>query len=212
MPIKNNSPYTASLTGCGFMFTEMNLLLPLLLSEESDLLLKKEIEENNLLLIKSETSRKRAIAEFKKRVTAVPRSFWDWYNTISDDTKLWAMFYVVLKTYRILFDLQINVVLCNWRSISQTVTSNDLMSEIYNISSHDEFVDSWSEDTKRKITSSCLTILRKVGLLDDNTDHLLSPTVNEQEFAFFYQIGESWFLEACLLESYVIHRIKSNAI
>lgn len=194
------------------MFTEMNSLLPLLLSEESDALLKREIEENNLLLIKSETSRKRAIAEFKKRFTAVPRSFWVWYETISDNTKFWAMFYVVLKTYRILFDLQINVVLNNWRSISQTVTTNDLISEIYNISSQDEFVDSWSEDTKRKITSSFLTILRKVGLLDANTDQLLSPTVNEQEFAFFFQIGESWFLEACLLESYVINRIKSNAI
>lgn len=40
--MKTNSPYSAAITGGGFLFNETNLLLPLLMSEDSEALLKKE--------------------------------------------------------------------------------------------------------------------------------------------------------------------------
>jgi hypothetical protein len=204
--------YTASLTGCGFMFNEMKAILPLFLSDDAESLIKQEITENNLLLIKSETSRKRAVSEFRRRFNAVPRSFWEWFNTVSETTQLFAMFYVNLKTYRILFDFQINVVLSNWNGISQSVTYNDVLSELYQISASDEFVDSWSEETKNKVVSWFITLLVKVGLLNKKTSQLSSPLINEEEFAYFLKINEAWFLEACLLDPFVINRIKSLAV
>lgn len=207
-----NSIYTAAMTGCGFMHTEMKAMLPLLLSPEADILIKQEVAENNILLIKSETSRKRAVAEFKRRFNSVPCSFWEWYDSVSESTQMWAMFFVNLKTYRIFFDFQINVVVNNWNGISQSVTYNDVLSEVYQISANDSFVDSWSDETKNKVVSSFITLLRKVGLLDTNTSQLFSPQVNEEEFAYFLKINEAWFLEACLLEPYVINRIKSFAL
>lgn len=200
------------MTGCSFMHNEMKAMLPLLLSPDADALLKKEISENNILLIKSETSRKKAVLEFKRRFNAVPREFWDWFSTVSESTQLWAMFFVNLKTYRIYFDFQVNVVLNNWVGISRTVTYNDILSEFYQISTSNEFVDSWSKETKDRITSSFITLLRKVGLLDAKTSELRSPQVNEEEFAYFLKINEAWFLDACLLEPYVINRIKSYAV
>lgn len=204
--------YTAAMTGCGFMHTEMKAMLPLLLSPDADVLIKQEIAENNILLIKSEVSRKRAVAEFKRRFNAVPRSFWEWYDSVSESTQKWAMFFVLLKTYRIFFDFQINVVVNNWSGITQSVTYNDVLSEIYQVSANNDFVDSWSDETKNKVVSSFITLLRKVGLLDANTSQLFSPQVNEEEFAYFLKINEAWFLEACLLEPYVINRIKSFAL
>lgn len=204
--------YTAAMTGCSFMHNEMKAMLPLLLSPDADALLKKEISENNILLIKSETSRKKAVLEFKRRFNAVPREFWEWFATVSESTQLWAMFFVNLKTYRIYFDFQANVVLNNWNGISRTVTYNDILSEFYQISATNAFVDSWSEETKDRITSSFITLLRKVGLLDAKTSELRSPQVNEEEFAYFLKINEAWFLDACLLEPYVINRIKSYAV
>ena len=200
------------MTGCSFMHNEMKAMLPLLLSPDADALLKKEISENNILLIKSETSRKKAVLEFKRRFNAVPREFWEWFATVSDSTQLLAMFFVNLKTYRIFFDFQVNVVLNNWNGISRTVTYNDILSEFYQISASNAFVDSWSEETKDRITSSFITLLRKVGLLDAKTSELRSPEVNEEEFAYFLKINEAWFLDACLLEPYVINRIKSYAV
>ena len=204
--------YTAAMTGCSFMHNEMKAMLPLLLSPDADTLLKKEISENNILLIKSETSRKKAVLEFKRRFNAVPREFWEWFATVSESTQLWAMFFINLKTYRIYFDFQVNVVLNNWNGISRTVTYNDILSEFYQISASNAFVDSWSKETKDRITSSFITLLRKVGLLDAKTSELRSPQVNEEEFAYFLKINEAWFLDACLLEPYVINRIKSYAL
>lgn len=200
------------MTGCSFMHNEMKAMLPLLLSPDADALLKKEISENNILLIKSECSRKKAVLEFKRRFNAVPREFWEWFSTVSDSTQLLAMFFVNLKTYRIFFDFQVNVVLNNWNGISRTVTYNDILSEFYQISASNAFVDSWSKETKDRITSSFITLLRKVGLLDAKTSELRSPQVNEEEFAYFLKINEAWFLDACLLEPYVINRIKSYAV
>ena len=204
--------YTAAMTGCSFMHNEMKAMLPLLLSPDADALLKKEISENNILLIKSETSRKKAVLEFKRRFNAVPREFWEWFATVSESTQLWAMFFVNLKTYRIYFDFQVNVVLNKWNGISRTITYNDILSEFYQISASNAFVDSWSKETKDRITSSFITLLRKVGLLDAKTSELRSPQVNEEEFAYFLKINEAWFLDACLLEPYVINRIKSYAL
>ena len=204
--------YTAAMTGCSFMHNEMKAMLPLLLSPDADTLLKKEISENNILLIKSETSRKKAVLEFKRRFNAVPREFWEWFASVSESTQLWAMFFVNLKTYRIYFDFQANVVLNNWNGISRTVTYNDILSEFYQISASNAFVDSWSKETKDRITKSFITMLRKVGLLDAKTSELRSPQVNEEEFAYFLKINEAWFLDACLLEPYVINRIKSYAV
>lgn len=194
------------------MFNEMKAILPLFLSDDAESLIKQEITENNLLLIKSETSRKRAVSEFRRRFNAVPRSFWEWFNTVSETTQLFAMFYVNLKTYRILFDFQINVVLSNWNGISQSVTYNDVLSELYQISASDEFVDNWSEETKNKVVSWFITLLVKVGLLNKKTSQLSSPLINEEEFAYFLKINEAWFLEACLLDPFVINRIKSLAV
>lgn len=204
--------YTAAMTGCSFMHNEMKAMLPLLLSPDADTLLKKEISENNILLIKSETSRKKAVLEFKRRFNAVPREFWEWFASVSESTQLWAMFFVNLKTYRIYFDFQANVVLNNWNGISRTVTYNDILSEVYQISASNAFVDSWSKETKDRITKSFITMLRKMDLLDAKTSELRSPQVNEEEFAYFLKINEAWFLDACLLEPYVINRIKSYAV
>ena len=194
------------------MHDEMKAILPLLLSDDADTLIKQEIAENNILLIKSESSRKRAVAEFRRRFNAVPREFWEWFNTVSESTQLFAMFYVNLKAYRILFDFQINVVVNNWNGISQSVTYNDVLSEIYQISSNDDFVDSWSEETKNKVVSWFITLISKVGLLNKKTSQLSSPQINEEEFAYFLKINEAWFLEACLLDPFVINRIKSYAV
>ncbi|MDD6821149.1 MAG: DUF1819 family protein, partial [Paraprevotella sp.] len=55
------SPYTAAITGGGFLFEETNLLLPLLQSDNRDVLLKDEAVNNRILQINAETSRKRNI-------------------------------------------------------------------------------------------------------------------------------------------------------
>ena len=201
------SPYSAAITGGGFLFEETNVLLPLLLSEDSEILLKKEQNDNELLQINRETSRYRVIVEVKRRFNSMPRQFWIEYQDMSEEAQKTAIFYVILKTYKICFDFQINVTLNKWRSISRRLTKEDLLMEFNEIGARDEFVDSWTDNTRGKVAASFLSILRKVGMLDE--EGCLHPVRNtNEEMAYYLLLGEQWFLEACLLQPYEINEIK----
>ena len=209
MSINKKSPYTAAITGGGFLFEETNILLPLLQSEGRDERLKQEALHNELLQINSEKSRKRCIAEVKRRYNAVSPSFWVDYLAMSEENQCAALFFVLLKTYKILFDFHTNVTIKRWNSISKAIFTEDLMMEFNEISANDAFVDSWSEMTKKKVASSYLTILRKIGMLD--TDNQLQ-SLSCSNFDYYIRLEEQWFLEAALLLPYQIETIKKSTL
>lgn len=203
----NNSPYTAAITGGGFLFSETKVLLPLLQSADRETLLKDEKLNNRLLKINAETSRYRAIMEIARRYDAMPASFWADYLAMNEEDQHVALFLVILKTYKICFDFHINVTMRKWNSISKTLVSDDIDMEFNEVSARDEFVDSWSDKTKRKVAGAYLTILRKVGILDKEDNlHPLSAS----NFDYYIINGEQWFLEACLLQPYQIENIKKQ--
>jgi len=203
--MKKDSPYSASITGGGFLFAETNTLLPLLLDKNAVALVKEEVLNNNILHINSEKSRKRNVSEIKRRFEAVPRSFWYDYMDMEDADKRIALFFILLKTYKILFDFHANVTMKRWRSATQDISIDDLMMEFNAISAKDEFVDSWSDATKKKVASGYLSILRHANMLDEN-DHL--QALKPSNVDFYFGIGEPWFLDACLLEPYEIETLK----
>ena len=206
---KIESIYSAALTGCSFMIDEMTACLPLLMDENSEELMKREVSESNILLMKSQQTRYRAAVEFKRRYAAVPASFWQRYLNMGRPQQLVAMYYVCLKAYRILFDLHINVALKKWKSANRKVTKNDALNEIYEIAANDEFVDSWSDETKDRVASSFLTFMRRAGMLDE-TDTLQAPKLQETDYRIYLELGDSWFLQACFLEQYEIQNIINN--
>ncbi len=206
---KKNSPYTAAITGGGFLFEETNILLPLLRATNSEELLHDEKVNNRLLHINAESSRKKAILEIKRRYKSMPSSFWDDFLGMNDTDKIVAIFYVILRTYKICFDFHVNVAIKKWNSISKSIDKNDIMMEFNEIASKDEFVDSWSDNTKDKVASAYLTILRKVGMLD-NSNHL--NAISCSNFTYYLGKGQPWFLEACLLQPYEIENIKKTMI
>ena len=201
---KHNSPYTAALTGGGFLLDETNALLPLLQAENSEQLLREEKINNRLLHINAETSREKAICEVRRRYRSVPPTFWSAYQEMSDRDRVVALFYVILKTYKICFDFQVNVAMKRWNSVSRRVESADVMMELNEIAAKDAFVDSWSDQTKHKVAGTYITILRRVGMLD-REGHL--QPLSCSNFSYYLSLGETWFLEACLLQPYEIEKI-----
>ena len=203
------SPYTAAITGGGFLFEETNLLLPLLQSDNRVSLLKEETVNNRILQINAETSRKRNVVEIARRYDTMPVNFWEEYKMMEEHDQKIALFFVILKTYKICFDFQIRVTMRKWNGIAKSLTRDDLMMEFSEIAAKDDFVDSWSENTMRKVASTYLSILRKVGMLDNNRE-LHSVQANNMDY--YIKIGEPWFLEACLLQPYQIDNIKQRMI
>lgn len=209
MKKKNNSPYT-TITGCTFLYYEFKRMLPLLMDADADSLLKEEVESNRVLQVNSITSRKRFVVEFKRRYAAVSPLFWQTWLTMSEKGQRTGLFYAILKTYKLVFDLHFNVTMRKWHSVDHSLQKGDLQMELNELSAHDAYVDSWSEATKSKCISAYLTMLRQSGLLDDKTNELTPIKLDANEFAYYIRSGEEWFLEACLLYPYEINDIKND--
>lgn len=209
--MKNNSPYSAAITGGGFLFEETKLLLPLLMADNAEELLKKEKIENNILMINSQQARSTMMLEVKRRYDAVPKSFWESFLQKSEQAQKLAVFYAILKTYKIVFDFHVNVTMKKWASISRKVEREDLLIELTEISANDEFVDSWSDSTKTKVATRYISILKQINMLDEeNNIHPMEG--DDDSFAEYLKLGEPWFLEFCLVPPYEVERIKSTLL
>lgn len=194
------------------MFYEFKRILPLLMDENSAQLLKEEIANNDLMQVNSQKARSTFIGEFKRRYNAVPVTFWQEFNNMSEAGQRIGLFYVILKTYKLIFDFHFNVTLKRWNSVERTITKSDLKMEFNEISAKDTFVDSWTENTKDRCATQYLTILRQAGLLDEKTSELRSVRLEPSEYRYYFQSGEEWFLSACLLYPYEINDIKQNLL
>ena len=206
---KIKSPYTAAITGGGFLYEETCILLPLLQSDNREALLKDEALNNRLLHINSETSRKRNISEISRRYDTMSPKFWMDFLEMNEDDQKVALFFVMLKTYKICFDFHINVTMRKWYSISKKVEHDDLKMEFNEIAAKDEFVDSWSEATKKRVASAYLTILRKINMIQSDNSLI---AINCSNWQYYIEMGEIWFLEACLLQPYQIENIKKELL
>lgn len=194
-----NSPYSSAFTACSFLFSEFNAVLPLLKSDDADQLLKDESVNRHYLMVNNETSAKKILLEFKRRYNAVPKPFWEWYDLLDETAQKAALSYVIIKTYKLVFDFHIHVAIKKWNSVDHTITTNDLQMELLDVSANDEFVDSWSEQTKKKLISAYLTILRQADMMDSKTNELRPLRLMPNEYQYYIENGEIWFLDACLL-------------
>ncbi len=210
--LAKNSPYSASFTGAAMLFNEMNVAVQELLKDDSPETIKRLRTDPDLIQIKAARSRERVTAEFVRRFRAVPRSFWERYVTLTESEQRLALLYVILKTYRLLFEFQINLVLPKYNSPDRMLTKNDIQMSLSELATKDAFVDSWSDETRDRLSSQYLAILRQGGLINETTKELQEPALPEEDFLYYIQIGEIWFLQACLLPGYKIEQLKQLAV
>ena len=207
---KYNSPYTAAITGCSFLYYEFKRILPILMSADAEQLLKDEVENNQILQINSRKARRTFVLEFNRRFAAVPLHFWQAWQGWSEEGQRAGLFYAILKTYKLVFDLHFNVAIKRWNSVDHQLAKFDIMMEFNEIAAHDEFVDSWSDNTKDRCAGAYLTILRQAGLMTEKTNELQSIHPDDSELEYYFRSGEEWFLEACFLYPYEINDIKTS--
>ena len=132
--------------------------------------------------------------------------------SLPEEQQRLALFFVLLKTYRLLFHFQVELALPKYNSIDRTISSNDVIMCLNEIASKDEFVNGWSELTRKKISSTYITVLKQAGLIDKTNGELMPPALSDEELARYAQSGDVWFLQACFLPQYRIEQIKRIAI
>ena len=208
----SNSPYSASFTGAAILFSDMNVAVRMLLEDDSPGTIKTLKTDANYIKIKSSKSRERVTAEFVKRFRAVPKSFWTRYVELPENEQRLALLYVVLKTYQLLFEFQINLAIPKYNSPDRVLTKNEVSMALNEIATKDEFVDSWSAETRDRASSQYLTILRQSGPVSESTGELQSPNLSDEALLWYVQRGEVWFLQACFFPGYKIEQLKQLAV
>ena len=211
-PKGKKSPYSASFTARALGYYEMESILPVMLADSISDQERVLTQDSSHLQLATLQSRKRVFSEMLVRYNAVAHSFWNRYVCLGEKEKRLALLFVILKSYRLLFELQVNLVIPKYYSPDRVLTKNDVFTAISEVASRDEFVDSWSEDTRNRAASQYVTILRQAGLIDEATGELSEPDVADDELAYYVRIGEIWFLQACLLPGYRVEQIKQIAL
>ncbi len=163
-------------------------------------------------MIKSSTSRERVASELVKRFRTMPVSFWKEYLGLGEKQQRLALFFVILKTYKVLFEFQVNLAIPKYNSVDRVLTKNDAYAALAEIASRDEFVDSWTAETRDRVASHYVTMVKQAGLSDKETGELRTPDVSDQDLLPYIKTGDVWFLQACFLPSYRIEQIKQLSI
>lgn len=207
-----NSPYSASFTAASMMYNETLVVVQMLLNDDLNEVKRKLKENAEYLKIQSVAARERVMAELSKRYKAMPTAFWVDFMSLPEEQQRLALFFVLLKTYRLLFHFQVELALPKYNSIDRTISSNDVIMCLNEIASKDEFVNGWSELTRKKISSTYITVLKQAGLIDKTNGELMPPALSDEELARYAQSGDVWFLQACFLPQYRIEQIKRIAI
>ena len=202
-----NSPYSAAFTGGSLLHAETNSLLSMMTADNADELIREEVHTGEHLCINSETARSRTIAEMRRRYNSVPVSFWVYYKELSESLQPIYLFYTCLKTYRMLFDFHVDITVRLWNQGKKELDRFDYEMKMGEIGSKDEFVDSWSEATKKKCISVYITMLKQAGFIKDN--QLVHPNIEVDDLLYFARIGDTWFLESCFMPAYEITELKT---
>ena len=192
------------------MLDETVALLPVLQSPDADRLLRGEIESNNLLQLGKTKTRLRMMTEFKRRYAAMPPSFWKWFLSLDRAGQTVALYYCLMRTYLLVKDVHLNLVLPRFKSANPVITKADVERHIYQVAAVDPFVESWSDATKGKVAGACLSFLRAVGMIDSASGELKAVPVSDKLAAHFISRGESWYLEALGMPLYEIKRIREG--
>lgn len=194
MMIKNKK-YDANFTAGGLLFNEFIALEVLLLSENFEEGIAIEEEENNVMGVATNSARKRIISEIKRRYHLAPDDFWSHFFGWHENEQKLALFYLCLKTYPVVLDLHYEVTIKKFKS-GNKLDAYDLQMRLDELASNDEDIAKWSESTFNKINVQYRKALKDAGLFDGEKPTNISK-VNDYFWNFFYNINESWFLEAC---------------
>lgn len=193
---KISTKYSISFTAGSLLVNEtvnvLNYLLEGTIDEKID-----EIVLTNAIQINSESARKRVLQEIRKRYSAVDKSVWELFNHVSPQEKKILLLYISIKTYKLLEDFFVEVIIEKWKSQRLKLGERDIEIFLDKKSNKHSEIETWSDSTRGKVLQVILRILKESGILiNGNISPLEAP---DYFWEFFVDLGDPWFLDLALL-------------
>jgi hypothetical protein len=199
--------YLVSFTAGGLLAEETRSVISYL-NDAAILNLPTEIKHPQYLHTNAESARQRVVQELKKRYRATGQHVFDMFSDASLPQQNILIFYTCMKTYQILFDFMFQTVLEKWLSRNLAIDKLDVQHFLdIQSASHPE-IDEWTETTRVKIETVMTRMLNEVGLLQEGLLH--SADAPDHFWRFFIDFGDSWYLQAMLLNKEQRDRIQNG--
>jgi Putative inner membrane protein (DUF1819) len=190
--------YGASFTAGALLLYESIVVIPFLLNNDM-VGLTQEIEIGEALKINSASSRKRKVGEITKRFKSVKPIVWERFMVSDEQEQVLILYYVCLKTYPILKDFQIDVLLRKWLNYSLSYDKYIFYDFLFRQTENHPEIDEWTDETKNKLSSVINVMLTELGLLKDG--ELRQLNVRDEKWQLFVTLKEYWFMEALFLSA-----------
>lgn len=154
--------------------------------------------DHTLLDGQAESTQKRNASEVVKRLRSAPSGIWKEIPALPAQEQRIALYYLVLKAHAFLFDFHMEVLLQKWRVMDRSFSKHQVLQFIEeNMDDHPE-MENWSEESKKRISRTVKTLLKQIDLIDEE-QKLQSLHASISLWELFIKEGETWFLEAMLL-------------
>lgn len=201
--------YNASFTTGALMLHESRVIIPLLLSGDTEGV-KREINVGEGLKINAFASRRKKVGEITKRFKHVKPIVWQRFIDAEDQEQMLILYYACLKTYDILKDFQIDFLLKKWLNYSLDYDKYVFLDFLFRQSATHPEIDNWTTETKEKLGSVVNVMLTEVGLLKNGKlgELYLKDTI----WQLFAHLNEYWFMEALFMGADEREAIKQHAI
>jgi hypothetical protein len=188
--------YLISFTAGGLLHEETISLAPYYNDDKIESI-SEQIVNNSLLKTNSQASRQRIIQEIRKRYFSVGEKFYGNFDQFTIVEQKLVIFYSCMKTYKILFDFMLDVIIEKWLSMDLEVDIDDVERFLDKKSNVQNDIEDWSSQTRRKIITVLIRMLNEVGMLENNK--LVQIEASDEFWRMFVANNDSWFLEAGLL-------------
>jgi hypothetical protein len=191
-------PYTASYTTGALLPDETIALLGLI--EQVPMLDVSRLarKDPTYLPINSEAARKKIAGEILKRYRAVDADVWVFFRTLHQSAdQAMVLLYVCLKTYNLLSDFALHVLVPRWQQRLLTLDRTDFDRFLDQCTPAHPELQKLTEATRRKLAQISLLMLKQAGLVRQGK--LTTPSVSAGVWQFFGQQGDAWMLDVGML-------------
>lgn len=192
----NSKRYNIGFSTGALLFEKANSLI-LGIKSIDDYLQGDEKLDSGLILVNSEVSNRKYLGEINKRLQGINEELYVNYINSDDQTRRLILFYLTCKSYSLITEFLIEVVLEKWLNLDREISTEDfqlffdLKSETY------EELEQVTANTRYKLSQTVLKILKEVGMVKGGQLHKLFYA--EDTLEIIARTGDAWFLDVLLL-------------
>ena len=191
--------YSTAFTAGALLLSETEVVINSLNNYDS--FLKGEEDFDVMLLpINAESSRKRIGSEIIKRLKVLPdSSFIELFNNSDAINKKLILFYAVCKSYPVILDFIIEIVVNKWNNLDLELNVEDFQSFLFIKADYHPELTRITDKTKYKAGQVSIKMLKELGMHQKGK-------LQKQEFEIivlkaFSSVGDAWFLDLLFLNS-----------